>query len=119
MTTTSRREKKSPQTSWQKHESITPKEMTQAFFQACADEDWDELVKFMPHSTISQKAKDLYGGLEIINIGEPFQSDDYHGLLVPSEIKRDGQLEITNLKFGALTVNGRHGRWYVVIMHTR
>ncbi|KPK41906.1 MAG: hypothetical protein AMJ65_08515 [Phycisphaerae bacterium SG8_4] len=81
-----------------KYENMTPKEMTQVFFQACADEDWDELIKFMPDSEVSQKAKDYYGGLEIINIGEPFESETYHGLYVPYEIKlKSGRIKKWNL----------------------
>ena len=81
-----------------KYENMTPKEMTQVFFQACADEDWDELIKFMPDLKVSQKAKDYYGGLEIINIGEPFKSEAYHGLFVPYEIKlKSGRIKKWNL----------------------
>jgi hypothetical protein len=60
--------------------------------------------------------------VRIISIGKPEKID----IAIPRywvpceyEIKRDGKLEITNLKLGAFTVNGRPGRWYVVIMHTR
>jgi hypothetical protein len=66
---------------------MTPKEMAEVFFQACADEDWNEVLKFMTSSEVSQGFKDYYGGLEIINIGEPFKSDRYHGWYVPYEIR--------------------------------
>ncbi len=60
--------------------------------------------------------------VRIISIGQP----EKIGIATPRfwvpcqyEIERDGQLEITNQKFAALTVNGRPGRWYVAIWHTR
>ena len=60
--------------------------------------------------------------VRIISIGKPEKLD----IAIPRywvpceyEIRRDGNLEIINLKFGAFTVNGRPGHWYVVIMHTR
>ena len=82
----------------EKYESMTPKEMTIVFFQACADEDWDELLKFMSDSEIRQKTKDYYGGLEIISIGEPFNTDDYHGLFVPYEVRlKSGKIKKWNL----------------------
>ena len=81
----------------EKYEKMTPKEMTRAFFQACADEDWDELLKFLTDSEVSQVIKDIYGGLEIISIGEPFKSDKYHGWHVPYEVKlKSGRIKKWN-----------------------
>ncbi|HCO92495.1 MAG TPA: hypothetical protein DIU00_00850 [Phycisphaerales bacterium] len=60
--------------------------------------------------------------VRIISIGEPEKIDfGTPRFWVPCqyEIKRDGQLEITNQKLAALTVNGSPGRWYVSIWHTR
>lgn len=82
----------------EKYENMTPKEMTIVFFQACADEDWDELLKFIPDSEIRQKTKDYYGGLEIISIGEPFKTEDYHGWFVPYEVRlKSGKIKKWNL----------------------
>lgn len=82
----------------EKYENMTPKEMTRAFFQACADEDWDEVLKFITDSEVSQRFKDYYGGLEIIDIGEPFKSDSYHGWFVPYEVKlKSGKIKKWNL----------------------
>ena len=82
----------------EKYENMTPKEMTIAFFQACADEDWDELLKFMSDSEIRQETKDYYGGLEIISIGEPFKTDKYHGWFVPYEVRlKSGSIKKWNL----------------------
>jgi len=71
----------------EKYEKMTPKEMTIVFFQACADEDWNELLKFTSDSEVRQETKDYYGGLEIISIGEPFKTDKYHGWYVPYEVR--------------------------------
>jgi hypothetical protein len=71
----------------EKYQQMGPREMAQAFFQACADENWDEILKFEPFSEVPQWLKDKYGGLEIISIGEPFKSDSYSGWFVPYEVR--------------------------------
>ncbi len=82
----------------QKYQQMTPKEVAYAFFQACADEDWDEVLKFKGWSEVPQLIKDHMGGLEIISIGEPFKSGLYPGWFVPYEIKfRDGYVKKMNL----------------------
>jgi hypothetical protein len=82
----------------EKYENMTPKEITIVFFQACANEDWDELLKFMSDSEIKQETKDYYGGLEIISIGEPFKTDTYHGTYVPYEVRlKSGEIKKWNL----------------------
>jgi hypothetical protein len=82
----------------EKYEKMTPKEMTILFFQACADENWDELLKFMSDSEVRQETKDYYGGLEIISIGKPFTADNYHGLFVPYEVRlKSGKIKKWNL----------------------
>jgi hypothetical protein len=88
----------------EKYENMTPKEMTIVFFQACADEDWDELLKFMSDSEIRQETKDYYGSLEIISIGEPFKTDEYHGWLVPYEVR----LKSGSIKKWRLAVSNRN-----------
>jgi hypothetical protein len=71
----------------EKYQQMGPKEMVQTFFQACADENWDEILKFVSSSEVPQWLKDKYGGLEIISIGEPFKSGGYSGWFVPYEIR--------------------------------
>ena len=39
------------------------------------------------HEYVSQSMKDAYGGLEIVEIGKPFQSGEYPGWFVPYKIK--------------------------------
>ena len=82
----------------EKYQQMDPREMTQAFFQTCADEDWDEILKFRPSSVVPQWLKDKYGGLEIVNIGEPFKSGLYAGWFVPYEVKlKSGGIRKFNL----------------------
>jgi hypothetical protein len=71
----------------EKYAQMTPAEAARAFFQACADEDWDEVLKFWPRSEVDQHTRDYLGGVEIISIGEPFKSGQYPGWFVPYEIK--------------------------------
>jgi outer membrane lipoprotein-sorting protein len=82
----------------EKYEQMGPKEMAEAFFQACADENWDEFLKFWSASAVDQRIKDYLGGIEIISIGEPFKSGRYAGWFVPYEIKfKNGQTKKMNL----------------------
>jgi hypothetical protein len=93
----------------ERYEKMTPKEMTIVFFQACADEDWDELLKFMSDSEVRQDIKDYYGGMEIISIGEPFKTDTYHGLYVPYEVRlKSGEIKKWNLAVSNRNVAQRY-----------
>ena len=77
---------------------MSPKEVAYAFFQAWADEDWEELLKFWPHSGVSEELKQHMGGLKITSIGEPFKSGLYPGWFVPYEIKfKNGGIKKMNL----------------------
>jgi outer membrane lipoprotein-sorting protein len=81
-----------------KYQQMGPKEIAEAFFKACSEENWDEFLKFWPMSAVSQEIKNYLGGLEIISIGEPFKSGLYPGWFVPYEIKfRDGNTKKMNL----------------------
>ncbi|MDD5327329.1 MAG: hypothetical protein PHY02_05885 [Phycisphaerae bacterium] len=71
----------------EKYQQMKPDEVARAFFQACADENWDEVLKFWSASRVDDRLKEYYGGLEIISIGEPFKSGLYPGWFVPYEIK--------------------------------
>ena len=82
----------------EQYEAMTPKEAATAFFTACAEENWEELLKFMGQTDISQRFKDYLGGLEIVEIGEPFQSGSYPGWFIPYQIKlKSGHLKQHNL----------------------
>jgi hypothetical protein len=95
----------------EKYEQMGPKETAQAFFQACADEDWDEFLKFWSASAVDQRMKDYLGGLEIVSIGEPFKSGRYAGWFVPYEIKfKSGHIK----KFNLAVRNDNPAKRYVV-----
>jgi len=82
----------------EKYEQMGPKETAQAFFEACADENWDEFLKFWPASAVDEGLKNYLGGIEIISIGEPFKSGRYAGWFVPYEIKfKNGQTKKMNM----------------------
>jgi len=81
-----------------KYEQMGPRETAQAFFDACADENWDEFLKFWTASAVDQRIKDYLGGLEVISLGEPFKSGQYPGWFVPYEIKlKSGGVKKHNL----------------------
>lgn len=71
----------------EKYVNMTPKQAVEAFLGACADANWDEFLKFQGSSRVDEGIKEIYGGLEIINIGEPFKSGIYPGWFVPYEVK--------------------------------
>jgi hypothetical protein len=92
-----------------KYENMTPREAAITFFTACAQENWDEYLKFKSQSHVPQRTKDLLGGIEVISIGEPFQSGSYSGWFVPYEIiLRDGYVKKHNL---ALRNDNPANRW--------
>jgi hypothetical protein len=73
-----------------KYERMSPKEAAAAFFQACADKNWDEFLKFVgsPGDTnYVERMKNGLGGLQLISLGEPYQTNNYAGWFVPYEIK--------------------------------
>jgi len=72
----------------EKYEQMGPEETARAFFQACADENWDEFVKFFLLSEVDERLRNIMGGLELISIGKPFKSGLWPGWFVPCEIKR-------------------------------
>lgn len=63
---------------------MTPLEAARAFFEACEKEDWDEAGKF--YQGLDEDIKKYLGGLQIVRLGEPFQSKGYAGWMVPYEV---------------------------------
>ncbi|MFC1763586.1 hypothetical protein ACFL6U_16095 [Planctomycetota bacterium] len=95
----------------EKYVNMTPKEAAQAFFTACAENDWDEYLKFKRVSRVNERAKSFLGSLEIISLGEPFQSEGYGGWFVPYEIAlKSGDTRSHNL---ALRNDNDANRWVV------
>lgn len=94
-----------------KYAQMSPAEAARAFFQACADEDWDEALKFLAVSGADEHGKKHLGGLEIISIGEPFKSGQFPGWFVPYEVKyKSGRIQKHNL---ALRNDNEAGRYVV------
>lgn len=95
----------------EKYQKMSPKEVATVFFQACANEDWEEFLKFWHSSAVGQRTKGYLGGLEIISIGEPFKSGRYPGWFIPYEIKlKNGQ----NRKHNLAIRNDNPAKRYVV-----
>jgi outer membrane lipoprotein-sorting protein len=81
----------------EKYARMTPQEAARAFFEACAQEDWEEFGKFSTMSP-SERIKQYLGGLEVVSLGEPFRSGGYAGWYVPYEIKlKSGHVKKFNL----------------------
>lgn len=94
----------------EKYEQMSPKETAEIFFQACADEDWAEAVKF-DTMFAAEEIQEMFGGLEIISIGEPFQSGFSSAWFVPYEIKlKNGQVRKHNL---ALKKDKEANRYFI------
>ena len=90
---------------------MKPEEAARAFFQACADRNWEKYLKFVSMSAVPQETKDHLGGLEIVSIGEPFKSGRYRGWFVPYEIRlSNGGVEKYNM---AVRNDNPAKRWQV------
>lgn len=77
---------------------LTPRQAAEAIFNAMAAEDWEALRAFAGTSVDDPDTRESVGGLEVISIGEPFQSGIYPGWFVPYEIKiRSGEVRKSNL----------------------
>jgi hypothetical protein len=88
-----------------------PKEAAAYFFDALAKEDWDAAVQVMQRSTVHPGVKSTYGALQVISIGEAFQSGLYPGYFVPYQVRlRNGYLK--SHKLAIRNDNPAH-RWVV------
>jgi hypothetical protein len=66
------------------------KEAVRRFFNACTDQDWDTVSKYLPYMKISQRIKDIFAGLETMYVGEPSRAANSKNWLVPYGIKFKG-----------------------------
>jgi hypothetical protein len=66
------------------------KEAVRRFFNACTEQDWDTVSKYLPYMKISQRIKDINAGLETMYIGEPFKAANGKNWLVPYGIRFKG-----------------------------
>ena len=95
----------------ERYQQMSPDDTARAFFQACAAEDWEEVLKFWPASRMDEGIKGYLGGLEVISVGEPFRSGLYAGWFVPYEIRlRSGHVK----KFNLAVRNDNPARRFVV-----
>jgi hypothetical protein len=96
-----------PQTAVEKN--LTPKEVATRIFEALAASDWDALKVYWPATDVHPKIKEIFGGCEIIEIGEPFKSGLYPGWKVPYEIRlASGGTKKFNL---AIRNDNPEGKW--------
>jgi len=75
----------------EKYERMTPTEAARAFFEACSHEDWDTVAVFL-NAAVDERTRSYLGGLELVELGEPFTSQGYPGWFIPYKIRlRDDQ----------------------------
>ncbi|MHC4398488.1 MAG: zf-HC2 domain-containing protein [Planctomycetota bacterium] len=80
----------------EKYERMRPDEIARALLEACAKEDWEEAQKHWG-APITEPLKKYLAGLEIIRIGEPFESGT-GAWAVPYEIRiANGYVKKLNL----------------------
>ena len=79
----------SPQTLTEQEQAAQPKvkEAVRRLFNACTEQDWDTVSKYLSDMKMSQRTKDILAGLETIYIGEPTKAANGKSWLVPYEIK--------------------------------
>jgi len=88
-----------------------PKDAAAYFFDALAHEDWDSVLQVFPGTKVPPVVKEVYGGLQVISIGEPFQSGLYPGYRVPYEVRlRSGETKTWKL---AVRNDNPAQRWMV------
>ncbi|HOK65305.1 MAG TPA: hypothetical protein PK054_00810 [Anaerohalosphaeraceae bacterium] len=80
------------------YENMTPEQAAEGFFTACARENWEEVLRYLPMTTLPQNIKDYLGGLEILSLGKSFLSEGSSARFVPYEIRlKNGTIKKHNL----------------------
>ena len=73
----------------ERYVAMGPVEAAETFLNALADEDWEEVVKFVDWSHLKDSFKKRNGGIEVISIGTPYHPEKIDFVwVVPYEIKR-------------------------------
>ncbi|MBI4877061.1 MAG: zf-HC2 domain-containing protein [Acidobacteria bacterium] len=87
----------------------SPKEAAALLFDAFSRQDWDQALAVHPWSGFEPRFKEMFGGMQVISLGEPFQSGLYPGWFVPYEVRlKSGQVRKHNL---ALRNDNPARRW--------
>ena len=74
------------------------REAAQAFLEGMASRDWDRVLSVYPSTSIDPRLMRGGGGLQVISLGEPYQSGLYAGWFVPYTIKfPNGRVKQWNL----------------------
>lgn len=96
-------------TDTEKDEQPMVREAVGKFFQACRDENWNEVMQYLPNVRINQRLKNILGGLETRFIGEPIKSDKFDGWRVPYEIKyKEGNTQKHTLELRKDITTGKY-----------
>jgi hypothetical protein len=90
---------------------MTPQEFARYFFEALGREDWEAVSRCDAGLAKHPVIRKNFGGVEIISLGEAFQSGIYPGWFVPYEIRlKSGETKKHNL---AVRNDGRRKEWRV------
>jgi outer membrane lipoprotein-sorting protein len=88
-----------------------PREAAEFFFDSLAREDWQKLLQVLPGSSVPDGIKNSYGGLNVVHLGDAFQSGLYPGWFVPYQIRlRNGETKDHKL---AIRNDNPQRRWVV------
>jgi hypothetical protein len=107
-----------PNVEWITRQSAKPQPVFQNareaavyFFDGLARQDWDAVLQVSWGTSVNPAIRQTYGGLQVISLGEPFQSGLYPGYFVPYEVRlRDGYVKSHKL---ALRNDNPEHRWVV------
>jgi hypothetical protein len=73
----------------EEEKNMTPRQAADVIFRSCAEKNWEEFAKFLPASGIRQYTKAVLGGLEVVSLGEPFQSDSGTSHFATTTMQKD------------------------------
>jgi outer membrane lipoprotein-sorting protein len=95
----------------EKYVLMKPKEVAQAFFDACDKNEWDEVQKFWS-GKVDDRMKKFLSDLKLVSLGEPFQSKPFPGWFVPYEVTSRSSSETR--KFNLAIRNDNPAKRWVV-----
>ena len=95
--------------------NITSKQAAEILFNGLSRKDWSlvapALIHYESDGELSSNMKEKFGGLTLLQLGEPFKSGQYAGEFVPFEIRlKSGKIVRHNL---ALRNDNPNGVWLV------